>query len=123
MGLFKKKRPRSKAELAAINAKIKREGLDTRIKTVEFNKKQLMGQQDLNLKGQLSPAQQGVIVGSKRSAELSKGDRDRFNLPSEGDRTEQTAQVLNDQITTLDKRETELQFEKEKLLTIERAGK
>ncbi len=123
MALFGKKRPRTKAELAAINAKLKRKGLEDRIHAVKFNKVELIRQQDRNLKGQLSPAQQGLIVGSHRSAELAKGDRDRFALPSEGDRTEQAAAVLNTQILVLDKRQTELEFEKEKQKTIERAAK
>jgi hypothetical protein len=123
MGLFGKKRPRTKQELAAINAKLKRKGLDSRINAVKFNKEELIRQQDNNLKGRLSPAEQGLIVGSHRSSELAKGDRDRFALPSEGDRTEQAAAVLNKQILVLDKRQTELEFEKEKQLTIERAGK
>lgn len=123
MALFGKKRPRSKAELAAINAKLKRKGLEDRIRGVKFNKNDLIRQQDKNLKGELSPAEQGIIVGSHRSAELAKGDRDRFALPSSGDRTEQASAILNKQILTLDKRENELEFEKEKQLTIERAAK
>jgi len=110
-GLFTKK-PLTRQQLAAINAKKRIGFIKDEQKTIRDNRLTIESQLKRNAGGNLSPQEQAVIVTANRSAKLEGGDLSDL---TRGDRNEQTGIVLSRQREKLLKKEQDLEFQKNRL--------
>ncbi len=111
MSFFKKK-PLTREQIRAINAKQRIGGIKQEISQIKQNRFQVENKLKLNNQGQLSPQEQAVIVTSYQSAQLSK---DNFQPLPLGNRDEQVSIILEQQREKLIKKEGDLEFQKGKL--------
>lgn len=112
MGFFGPKKPLTREQIMAINAKQRLGGIKQNIREIEQNRIQIENKLKLNNQGQLSPQEQAVIVTSFQSAQLS---RDNFQPLPLGNRDEQVSLILEQQREKLIKKEGDLEFQKGKL--------
>ena len=112
MALFGQRKPLTREQIRAINAKQRIGGIKQNIKELRQNRIQIEDKLRLNNQGQLSPQEQAVIVTSHQSAQLTK---DNFQPLPIGNRDEQVSIILEQQREKLIKKEGDLEFQKGKL--------